>query len=74
MDRRKNLLEGKVCKDCVNTGRQAINTAVPRLQCGVAAGKKIRISEQENKIRAHLIRYECIFQQSHKLNVEIRQN
>lgn len=32
MDRRKNLLEGKVCKDCVNTGRQVINTMMLQLQ------------------------------------------
>lgn len=32
MDRRKNLLEGKVCKDCVNTGSRGTNTTVLRLQ------------------------------------------
>lgn len=40
--------------------------------CSVAARKKIRISEQENKIRGYLIKYGCVFQ-SQKLNIEIRQ-
>lgn len=31
MDRGENLLEGKVCKDCVNIGRQVINTMMLQL-------------------------------------------
>lgn len=32
MDRREHLLEGRVCKDCVNTERGAINTITLQLQ------------------------------------------
>lgn len=31
MDRRKYQLEGRVCKDCVNTLRTVINTMTPQL-------------------------------------------
>lgn len=66
MDRRKNLLEGKVCKDCVNTGRQAINSTTLQLQhVGFRKlfmvyahmhhwGQKIRISEKENENGCYL--------------------